>query len=78
MKAADAAAVPATNRRRAIFDEAMFSSLILILDGTLGLTLGTAAAPGNAIPQSDTQKSGERGYDARQERESGGSDALAD
>jgi hypothetical protein len=56
----------------------MFSSLILILDGTLGLTLGTAAAPGNAIPQSDTQKSGERGYDARQERESGGSDALAD
>jgi hypothetical protein len=34
----------------------MFSSLSLILDGTLAATLGIQAAPGNGIPQSDTLK----------------------
>jgi hypothetical protein len=56
----------------------MFSSLILILDGTLRLTLGTSAPAGNGIPQSGAQKSSEHRYDGGQEREDGGSDALAD
>jgi hypothetical protein len=56
----------------------MFSSLILILDGTLHLTLGTPAPAGNGIPQSSAQKGSEHGYDGGQGREDGGSDALAD
>ena len=34
----------------------MFSSLSLILDGTLEVTLGTRTAAGNAIPASGTQR----------------------
>jgi hypothetical protein len=56
----------------------MFSSLSLILDGTLEVTLGTQATPGNEIPASDTQKSSERGYDGGQEKQGGGSDATID
>jgi hypothetical protein len=56
----------------------MFSSLILILNGTLRLTLGTSTAAGYGIPQSGTQKGSERSYDGADEREGGESDALAD
>src|SRR6266567_4844807 len=54
-KAADATAVPATNRRRAIFDEAMFFLPEPDPRWDLGGDATITSAPGNDIQLSDTQ-----------------------